>query len=163
MSTQEAILSALQAMTEKEGALLDPKVGRAFHLSLQKSLGGQVTDQTAYTSGRAYQFDCPQLTEEERPWRSVLRLYISGAGPFASHSFIQQSSQHRWWSGAIRVNRKGFDENDEQLAAKLRAWYQENNLTEVDQQVLAQPVPPSIPLRRGRYGDLNLFDGLFKS
>jgi hypothetical protein len=145
------------------GALAtEPKAGRTWQLSLQRVFGGQVADHTDYGL-RGYQFDCPLPVVEGVPWRSTLRVLLSCAGPFATHTVVRSFGQVRWWAGAIQVSRKGFTPVDAEALDKLRAWYQANSLAEVAPEVQAMLLPDDIPLRRPREGQLTLFGALFKA
>ncbi|MDB4896154.1 MAG: hypothetical protein JWN15_2416 [Firmicutes bacterium] len=163
MGIDEEILAALRAAVANGQLATDPKQGRVWQLSLQRVLGGQVADHTSYGL-RAYQFDCPLPIPDGTPWRSTLRVLLSNAGPFVTHTVVRSFGQVRWWAGAIQVSRIGFTSVDTEALEKLRAWYGANELTEVDPEVQAMLVPADIPLRRPRGGgELTLFGALFKA
>jgi hypothetical protein len=153
----DAELAARMQNVPGQGPLVDPKAGRTWQIQLGRVLGGAVHDETRYSAGRAYRFDFVIPTTEEGPFASTLRVLISGAGPFVTHLFLLRSSQKRWWCNTIRTSRTGFAARDAEVLARLRSWYAEQGLTEVDAATQAQPVPSGL----GEDPEMTLYQFLF--
>jgi hypothetical protein len=161
MTLVEEILSALRSPRVQELPLLDPKVGRVLQQSLQRALGGQVEDLSDYLRAPAYRFDRAIVNEGER-WRVVLRVRISGLGPWVTYTFVQGYGDDHWWSGPFRASRAGFSPAEAELRERLLAWFAEQGLTLLDLQTQAVIVPDDIPLPRVRESQLTLFQALFR-
>jgi hypothetical protein len=140
MSLQEQIVAAL-GEAQPGGPLVEPKTARNLLLGLTRALGGSVEDETDYRTGRAYRFSHSVRTEEERKWRTLFHINISAVGPFATHTAILRTVEERWWSHNIRTSRNGFHPEDAEVIERLRAWYAESGLVEVEPQVQALPAP----------------------
>ncbi|HYF90664.1 MAG TPA: hypothetical protein VD969_00320 [Symbiobacteriaceae bacterium] len=143
MTLEEQILTALHG-AQPGGPLVDPRTGRTLLVSLTRSLGGNVEDETDYRLGRAYRFAHSVRSEEERRWRTILHVAVAAAGPFATHTCILRTTEERWWSNNIRTSRTGFHPEDADIIARLRTWYQDNNLTEAEPRVQALPAPAAL-------------------
>jgi hypothetical protein len=160
MSLEATIISALESAHTQEGPWLDPG-NKGYAQGIQRALGARLDDKTDYARGRAYCFECPSFTPGDERWRTVLRVRISGVGPFATQTFVQESNEGHWWSGPIRSSRVGTQPEHVERLAKLRAWYQEVGVTEVDQATQAQLLPEHIPFPRRRDHIVTLFQALF--
>ncbi|HYG57865.1 MAG TPA: hypothetical protein VD902_07345, partial [Symbiobacteriaceae bacterium] len=101
------------------GPLVDPREGRTRLLSLSRSLGVHVEDETHYAQGRAYRFHCAVPTAEERRWRTVLHVLVSAVGPFVTHNFLVRANQDAWWASVLRTSRIGFFPEDAALLERL--------------------------------------------
>jgi hypothetical protein len=143
MTLEEQITTALRGV-QPGAPLVDPRTGRTWLLGLARALGGSVEDETNYGNGRAYRFSHTVRTDEERMWRAVLQVCISGVGPFATHTFMLRAADPHWWAHNIRTSRNGFYPEDAEITAKVRAWYQENGITEVDTYTQAQFAPTDL-------------------
>ncbi|HWI51393.1 MAG TPA: hypothetical protein VNT01_04550, partial [Symbiobacteriaceae bacterium] len=143
MTVEEQIQAALQG-AQPGATLVDPRTGRTLLVSLTRALGSNVEDETDYRLGRAYRFAHSVRSEEERRWRTVLHVDVCAAGPFATHTFILRTAEERWWSRNIRTSRVGFHPEDAEVIARLRAWYEESSLTEVEPRIQALPAPPAL-------------------
>lgn len=161
MNIADEIMAALHAAKEQKESLVDPKASRVWQTSLQKALAGPVEEVTRYPGARAYRFDRSVAGDDNERWRTELRIRISGVGPYASHMFVELSNADHWWAGAVRTSRNGFYPEHSEVLARLRAWYHEHGITEVDHQTLALPAPEGV-LRIKRAGAVpTLFDALF--
>lgn len=156
MTLEERIMAALQGI-QPGVPLVDPKTARNLLVSLSRALGGSVEDETDYKAGRAYRFVHSVRTEEDRRWRTVFVVSISAAGPFATHTAVLRTAEERWWSHNIRTSRTGFHPEDTEVLERLRAWYQENEFTEIEPRIQAQATPPDLFPR-----ETTLFQALFR-
>lgn len=145
MELKDEILAALQAAGEKEGPLLEPRTGRHWQAGLHRALGFPLADMTAYDNGRAYRFEGMVPPEDAEPrWTSHLKVWVSGAGPYATHLFLLRHGQERWWIDTVRTSRVGFTPKDAEVLEKVRGWYAEHRLTEVDVFMQATQVPEDV-------------------
>lgn len=163
MSLEQEIVAVLRESEQKAESLTDPRQGRSWQLSLMRTLGGHVEDRTQYQNSRSYRFDCTIPAHEVRPFRSSLRVLISGVGLYATHTFVQGFNRDHWWSDAIRTSRIGFYPEDEEALRKLRAWYQEFGIKEVDPLIQGLPLPEGIRWPARRDVPPTLFQALFNA
>lgn len=140
MALADEIMQLVQARPAS-GPLCDPREGRNRLVSLARALGGHVDDETEYPSARAYRFHHALLPVGERNWRSELRITVSAVGPYATHNFLLRANQEAWWATVLRTSRTGFGPEDAPVLDRLRTWYRENDLTEVDVHTQAHPAP----------------------
>lgn len=161
MSLQEEIVATLQSAPPGEAVRLDPAVGRRWCVSLQRALGGEVAESTDYLHGRAYCLDHRLPLRDDWPWRATLRVRISGIGPFATQVFIQSKRQGNWWTGAISTHRRGWLPEHGEVLTRLRKWYADNGLKEVDPVTAAQPAPAGTRVPGFRGSEVVLFEALF--
>lgn len=162
MSQEAAIIESLQVAWAKAGPRPDPRQGAAYQQGLSRALGARVEDRTDYTRGRVYIFEQTYFDAASERFRTVLRIRISSAGPFAVQGFVLESNEGFWWSGPVRVDRGiALSEHTDRLA-RLRNWYRESGLTEVEQQVQGALLPEHIPYPRPRGREVTLYQALFK-
>lgn len=161
MNIADEIMVALRSAKEQSEPLVDPKASRVWQTSLQKALAGPVEEVTRYPMARAYRFDRVVAGDQNERWRTELRIRISGVGPYASHMFVELSNLDHWWAGAVRTNRAGFYPEHQDVLARLRAWYHEHGITEVDHHVLALPAPEGVVRRKREGAAPTVFDALF--
>jgi|GEM_PF-3409648 len=155
MSLEHAIIEALRTHSETPGALTDPATGRQHHINLQKALRLPVADRTDYRRGRCYFFETVVPAPAEGVWQYALRIRVSGAGPFAIHTLMQRFAQTRWWAGSVRPTRGPLSEAQAGAIERLRAWYHEAGLTEVDPETQALPTPADAYPGRREAGTLS--------
>lgn len=161
MSFEQEILASLRAAYADKQTRIDPKQGQAWHLSLQKALGGHVEDASDYTSGRSYRFTRSITPQDASRFRSTLIVQLSTFGSFSTQCFIQGFKDEHWWSQAIRSSRGGFSPDDAAFLLKIRAWHGANGLREVEPRFLALLVPEDIPVPHRRDTQPTLFHALF--
>lgn len=163
MALADEITAALRAGLDRQAPWVDPGQGANWVAGLGRALGIRPEDRTEYPRGRAYRIWCPAYAGDGEPFRYVLRVIISGAGPFATHLFVKLSAQGRWWSNATHTSRSGYYPEHAEAIARLRAWYAETGLCEVDVQTQALPAPDDVPVpRRGDVAP-SLYQALFGS
>ena len=161
MSLQAEILAALQAVPGDTGVRLDPNTARRWAAGLHRALGSEALDATDYVLGRAYCLNCRLPRQAGWPWRATLRVCLSGVGPFVPQVFIRSYLEERWWAGAVGTSRSGWLPEHEQALQRLRAWYLDNDLKEVDPDTAAQPAPAEVRVPGLRGGELILHGALF--
>lgn len=157
----EAVIALLQARAPAAGPLLDAKTGRALQAGVERAVGGHVSDWSDYQAGRAYRLRLALPASARDRWRYVLRLRISTLGPYATQTFQRCWNQQRWWSAAIMSNRNGWEPEHAELLERLRDWYRENGLQEVDAQTQAVLLPAGVPVPGLEQSGVDLFTALF--
>lgn len=161
MTRQEEMIAALRASQGESSLLVDLRKGNSWRLGLQRTLGSAVKDQTEYRRGRVYCLDCQAEPAGGVQWRTHLRVLISSVGPYVTQTFRQVHNGDQWWAGAIRAQRNGSEPQHADLLAKVRAWYEANNLVEVDTLTLGQTVPDDLQRLGDRRQVATLFQALF--
>ena len=141
----------------------DRRTARTQLMSLSRTLGGQVIDQTDYVSGRTYRFFHPVRAIGEGQSGIILHVVLSAAGPYATHTFRQTLAPDRWWGSTVRISRTGFGPEDLATLERLRTFYQEHGYNEVDVFTQAVEAPPDLtpPQRRRGAESTSLYDVLF--